>query len=93
MVQCRMVQKAKRAGIVAHANGLTAEFSHIQSLAEITTFIDTKWLWTLSHPTFFLFNRYMTALLGTATVVLTAVLGRRLGESTGCNGTGRWAGR
>jgi hypothetical protein len=64
----------------------------IQSLAEITTFLDSKWLWTLSHPTFFLFNRGMTAILGTAAVALTAVFGRRLGRSTGSAADGRWTG-
>ena len=53
----------------------------ISSLSEIRTFIDSKWIWTLSHPTFFLFNRAATALIGTLSIALTAVLGGRLAQA------------
>lgn len=54
----------------------------MRSLSGITTFVDSKWIWTLSHPTFFLFNRAATALIGTVMVALTAVLGGRLALAT-----------
>ncbi len=56
----------------------------ISSLSEIQTRFDTRWHWTISHPSFILWNRWLTALLGTALVGLTYLVGRDL--------AGRWAG-
>ena len=48
----------------------------IRSLDELETMADTKWLWTLSHPTFFHWNRLATYVIGAGTVLLTYLLGR-----------------
>lgn len=51
----------------------------VARLAEIRTGADTGWTWTLSHPSFFLVNRRLTALLGAASVASIAHLAWRLG--------------
>jgi hypothetical protein len=56
----------------------------LTGLGDIRTAFDTGWHWTISHPSFYLWNRWVFALLGTATVGVTYLLGRRL--------AGRWAG-
>jgi hypothetical protein len=55
--------------------------SHID---QIVTHFDTGWLWEISHPSFYLWNRWMTSLIGAGTVLLTFLIGWRL--------AGRWAG-
>ena len=47
-------------------------------LAEIHTQFDSEWGWTISHPSFYLWNRGLSALLGTAMVALCFALTRRL---------------
>lgn len=56
----------------------------LSHLSDIKTSFDTGWHWTISHPTFYLWNRWIFAGLGTASVWLAYLLGRRL--------WGRWAG-
>lgn len=55
--------------------------SHID---QITTYDDTGWLWEISHPSFYLWSRWLAALIGAATVLLVFLIARRL--------AGRWAG-
>jgi len=45
---------------------------------------DTGWHWTISHPNFYFWNRFLTATMGTATVFITYLISR-----TTCN---RWTG-
>lgn len=40
----------------------------ISSLDEIKTEADTHWPWTMSHPSFYLWGRLLTCLLGTITI-------------------------
>ncbi|HET9481865.1 MAG TPA: glycosyltransferase family 39 protein [Candidatus Polarisedimenticolia bacterium] len=53
-------------------------------LDDIRTVFDTGWLWTISHPSFYFWNRALTALMGAATVAIAWALARRL--------AGAWAG-
>jgi len=55
----------------------------VRSLADVLTPQDTGDRWTMSHPSFVLWNRVTTALLGTGVVLLAFQLGRRV--------VGRWA--
>jgi dolichyl-phosphate-mannose-protein mannosyltransferase len=57
---------------------------HLESPDEIRTGVETGWRWDISHPSFFLANRALAALLGTAAVFLTFLLGRMY--------VGPWAG-
>lgn len=57
---------------------------YLRALDEIKTEHDTGWHWTISHPSFYLWNRWLTALFGTASVALVYFIGLRLG--------GPWAG-
>jgi len=50
----------------------------IRSLDDIETKTDTKYQWTLSHPSFFLWNRLATALIGAGAVLLTFILARHV---------------
>ncbi len=54
------------------------------SLEDIKTYHDTGWDWTISHPSFYLWNRWLMAAMGTASVVITYFLAREVG--------GHWAG-
>jgi hypothetical protein len=56
----------------------------LASLDEVRTGFDTGWLWDISHPSFYLWNRWLAALMGTGTVLLTYLIGRRI--------AGPWAG-
>ncbi len=56
----------------------------IKSLDEIKTRYDTDWEWTISHPSFYLWGRWLAAALGTASALLCFGLARRMG--------GLWAG-
>lgn len=55
----------------------------LSSLDRITTFHDTGWFWEISHPSFYLWNRWLAALVGAATVLLVYLIARRL--------AGHWA--
>ncbi|MFT5052769.1 MAG: hypothetical protein ACI8QZ_004206, partial [Chlamydiales bacterium] len=50
----------------------------IRSLDELETQTDTHYQWTLSHPSFFLWNRLVTALIGAGAVLLTYLLARHV---------------
>ena len=54
------------------------------NVANIRIAADTGWHWTISHPSFYFWNRFLTTTMGTATVFITYLIGR-----TTCN---RWAG-
>ena len=56
----------------------------LTSLDVIRTRFETDWFWTISHPTFYFWNRCLVAFLGTASVVIVCLLGRRV--------AGRWGG-
>jgi 4-amino-4-deoxy-L-arabinose transferase-like glycosyltransferase len=56
----------------------------LAKLDDIRTRFQTDWFWTISHPSFYFWNRCLIALLGTATVLLVYCLGRRV--------AGRWGG-
>lgn len=58
--------------------------AYLTSLDDIRTHFQTGWFWTISHPSFFLWNRWITAVLGTASVGIVYLLGRRV--------AGRWGG-
>ena len=45
---------------------------------------DTGWHWTISHPSFYFSNRFLTATMGTATVFVTYLISKSI-----CN---RWTG-
>lgn len=47
-------------------------------LGALETYFETGFLWEVSHPSFYLWNRAFNALLGTATVFVTFLLGRLL---------------
>ena len=53
-------------------------------VANIRIAADTGWHWTISHPSFYFWNRFLTATMGTATVFITYLISRSI-----CN---RWAG-
>ena len=58
--------------------------SFLRNLADIKTRFDTGWHWTISHPSFYFWNRCATAALGTGCVGLTYLMAREIKD--------RWAG-
>jgi len=48
-------------------------------LEDILTEHDTGWHWTISHPSFILWNRYLVALMGASTVLITYLIACALG--------------
>ncbi len=54
------------------------------SVANIRIAADTGWHWTISHPGFYFWNRFLTTTMGTATVFITYLISRSI-----CN---RWTG-
>ncbi len=56
----------------------------LASVANIRIEADTGWHWTISHPSFYFWNRFLTATMGTATVFITYLISRSI-----CN---RWTG-
>ena len=56
----------------------------LSSLANIRIAADTGWHWTISHPNFYFWNRFLTATMGTATVFITYLISKTI-----CN---RWTG-
>jgi hypothetical protein len=38
----------------------------------------STWYWTISHPSFYLWDRYVTALFGVGTIAVTAAMARRI---------------
>jgi len=59
----------------------TAE-SFLRNIGEIRTNRDTGWDWIISHPSFYQWNRALTALFGVGTVLLVFFLGKALRNST-----------
>jgi hypothetical protein len=55
----------------------TAE-SYLTNMNEIKINADTGWHWTISHPSFYHWNRVLTALLGTGTVLVTYLIGKHV---------------
>ena len=51
----------------------------LTSLDDIKTHFETGWLWTISHPSFYLWNRYLMAMAGAAAVAVSYGIGRKLG--------------
>lgn len=45
---------------------------------DLKTVWDTKWHWTISHPSFFFWNRLVNALFGSVTVLFVYLLARNL---------------
>ena len=56
----------------------------LASVANIRIEADTGWHWTISHPGFYFWNRFLTATMGTATVFVTYFISKSI-----CN---RWTG-
>ncbi len=56
----------------------------LASVENIRIEADTGWHWTISHPSFYFSNRFLTATMGTATVFITYLISRSI-----CN---RWTG-
>ena len=57
---------------------LVTQTSDLTQLDEIKTKVETGWHWTISHPSFYFWNRILTALLGTATVFVTYLIGKHV---------------
>lgn len=56
----------------------------LASVENIRIGADTGWHWTISHPRFYFWNRFLTATMGTATVFIAYLISRSI-----CN---RWTG-
>lgn len=56
----------------------------LASVTNIRIEADTGWHWTISHPNFYFWNRFLTATMGTATVFITYLISRSI--------CGRWTG-
>ncbi len=56
----------------------------LASVENIRIAADTDWHWTISHPNFYFWNRFLTATMGTATVFITYLISKTI-----CN---RWTG-
>lgn len=56
----------------------------LASVENIRIAADTGWHWTISHPSFYFWNRFLTTTMGTATVFITYLISRAI-----CN---RWTG-
>ncbi|MSP57148.1 MAG: phospholipid carrier-dependent glycosyltransferase [Myxococcales bacterium] len=54
------------------------------TVSEVQINADTGWHWTISHPSFYFWNRVLVAAMGSGTVALTGLLGCRI--------AGPWAG-
>jgi hypothetical protein len=52
--------------------------SFLNSISEIQTLWDTKWHWTISHPSFYYINRIVGVLFGTATVLVVYLISNNL---------------
>ena len=53
----------------------TAE-SFLTNINDIQINTDTGWKWTISHPSFYCWNRVLSALMGVGTVFVTFLIGR-----------------
>ena len=52
--------------------------TYLADLNEIKINADTGWYWTISHPSFYYWNRILTAVLGTGTVFVTYLIGKQI---------------
>ncbi len=52
--------------------------SYLTNMNDIKINADTGWHWTISHPSFYHWNRVLTALLGTGTVFVTYLIGKHI---------------
>jgi hypothetical protein len=50
----------------------------LNSIWDIKTVWDTKWHWTISHPTFYYMNRIVSTVFGAATVLMVYLIGNQL---------------
>ncbi len=50
----------------------------LTSLEEIKTVWDTGWYWTISHPSFYVWARVLTVILGTGTIFLVYKIGSKI---------------
>ena len=50
----------------------------LASVKNIRIEADTGWHWTISHPNFYFWNRFLTATMGTATVFITYLVSRSI---------------
>jgi hypothetical protein len=48
--------------------------AYLNSLADIKTSLETKWSWTISHPSFYYWNRLTNVIFGVASVGLTFLI-------------------
>lgn len=51
---------------------------YVGQIGDVLINVDTGWHWTISHPSFYVWNRFLTALLGTGTIVVTYFLGKHI---------------
>ena len=62
-------------------------FDYLRNINEIIINKDTGWQWTVSHPSFYLWNRALIAILGIACVFITyRILKENYGETEGLFG-------
>jgi 4-amino-4-deoxy-L-arabinose transferase-like glycosyltransferase len=52
--------------------------AYLNELADIKTYFDTKWIWTISHPTFYYWNRILSVAFGVGSVCMTYLIGHVL---------------
>ena len=51
---------------------------HLDSISDVVTNADTNWPWTISHPQFYVADRFLIVLFGVGTVAVTYMIGARL---------------
>jgi hypothetical protein len=61
--------------LMGHA---ATEDSYLTNINQIKINADTGWHWTISHPSFYHWNRVLTTLLGTATVLVAYMIGKQV---------------
>ena len=56
------------------------ESSHeyLRSLDEIKINVDTGWQWSISHPSFYFWNRALTAILGSLSLLVVFLIGKEI---------------
>ncbi|MBF0495668.1 MAG: glycosyltransferase family 39 protein [Deltaproteobacteria bacterium] len=54
--------------------GIDGLYIGLRSIDEILINIDTGWNWTISHPSFYLWNRALTVLMGTISVPVVGLI-------------------
>jgi hypothetical protein len=61
----------------AHDLSLSSSL-HLDSISDVVTNADTNWPWTISHPQFYVADRFLIVLFGVGTVAVTYLIGARL---------------